>query len=111
MALAVTILSSCGKKEEKAIDPGIPVGKGEIREVVEEIGQLAPLKSVDVRSEISGQLTEVLVDVGDRVMKGQVVARVRGGYEAEDYRIAEIRSPTEGVVIDRDLGPNGKRRC
>ncbi len=107
--VAGLFLVSCGKRGKNGQDTGIVLEKGDVRQYVEELGLLAPVKSVEVRSEISGQLTEVLVDVGDRVSKGQVVARVRGGYEAEDYKIADIRSPIAGVVIDRNLGPDGNK--
>ncbi len=107
-AIAALMLS-CGKNGGQDADTSIVLERGLVRQVVEELGLLAPIKSVEVRSEISGQLTEVLVDVGDRVNRGQVLARVRGGYEAEDYQIADIRSPISGVVIDRNLGPDGNK--
>ena len=39
-------------------------------------GTLQPTKSVDVGSELSGTVTNVLVDENDRVKKGQVLARL-----------------------------------
>ncbi len=101
--------SGCGKKDQAQGGTGIPVQKGTVREIIEEIGLLAAVTSVEIRSEISGQVTDVLADVGDRVRKGQVLVYVRGGYEAEEYRIGEVRSPIDGVVIDRNVGPGGRK--
>ncbi len=108
-ALTIGFNAGCSKKDKAELDARWPVGKGTVKETVEEIGFLAALASVEISSEISGQVTEILVDVGDHVEKDQVLARVRGGYEAEDYKVGEIRSPIAGVVIDRNLGPNGKK--
>lgn len=107
--LLAAVGGGCGKKDKGKTDEGMPVQRGTVQETIEEIGQLAALTSVEITSEISGQVTEILVDVGDDVKKDQVLARVRGGYEAEEYRIGEIRSPIDGVVIDRSLGPSGKK--
>ena len=40
-------------------------------------GNLEPTNQVDVGSELSGIVDEVLVDINDRVQEGQVVARWR----------------------------------
>lgn len=53
--------------------------KAEIGNLVVSItasGTLQPTRSVDVGSELSGTLTEVLVNDNDRVTKGQVLARL-----------------------------------
>ncbi len=53
--------------------------KSEIGNLVVSItasGALQPTRSVDVGSELSGTLTEVLVNDNDRVSKGQVLARL-----------------------------------
>ena len=46
------------------------------RRNVEAVGSLFALDEVTVSSEIEGRVDQVLVDVGDRVGKGQVLARV-----------------------------------
>ncbi|MBK7597307.1 MAG: HlyD family efflux transporter periplasmic adaptor subunit [Acidobacteria bacterium] len=46
------------------------------RRNVEAVGSLFALDEVTVSSEIEGRVDQVLVDVGDRVSKGQVLARV-----------------------------------
>lgn len=44
--------------------------------VVTATGNLRPTNQVEVGSEVSGRIDEVLVDVNDRVVRGQVLARI-----------------------------------
>ncbi|WP_374476311.1 efflux RND transporter periplasmic adaptor subunit [Zoogloea sp.] len=53
-----------------------PIRKGELIINVSATGNLQPTNSVDVGSELSGIIDTVLVDVNDRVRKGQVIARL-----------------------------------
>lgn len=47
-----------------------------IRRNVESVGSLFPLEEVTVSSEVEGKVDQVLVDVGDRVSKGQAIVKV-----------------------------------
>lgn len=53
-----------------------PVSRGDIVQAVNTTGQLTPLISVEVSSQISGLVTEVNVDFNSTVKKGQVLARI-----------------------------------
>lgn len=53
-----------------------PITRGDITVTVTATGNLQPINTVDVGSEISGTMAEVLVDFNDRVKKGQVLARL-----------------------------------
>ena len=52
------------------------VERGDIRVAISATGTLGALSTVDVGSEVSGKVTEVLVDYNDHVRKGQVIARI-----------------------------------
>lgn len=52
------------------------VERGDIRVTISATGTLAAISTVDVGSQISGQVTDVLVDFNDRVRRGQVLARI-----------------------------------
>lgn len=52
------------------------VEQGDIRVAISATGTLGALSTVDVGSEISGKVEEVLVDFNDRVSRGQVIARI-----------------------------------
>ena len=50
--------------------------KGTLTVTVSATGKLAPTNQVDVGSEVSGLVSKVLVDVNDRVVKGQPIALI-----------------------------------
>jgi HlyD family secretion protein len=60
------------------------VERGDIRVGISATGTLAAISTVDVGSQISGQVTDVLVDFNDAVREGQVLARIDPStYEAQ----------------------------
>lgn len=70
-----------------------PVGKREINRSVETVGSFLPLEEVNVSSEVEGKIDKILVDVGDRVQKGQallVIAPEELQYQL-DEKISELR--------------------
>ncbi|MCM2336314.1 MAG: efflux RND transporter periplasmic adaptor subunit, partial [Pseudomonas sp.] len=52
------------------------VERGDIRVAISATGSLSAISTVDVGSQISGLVTDVLVDFNDRVAEGQVIARI-----------------------------------
>ncbi|HKE02866.1 MAG TPA: biotin/lipoyl-binding protein, partial [Blastocatellia bacterium] len=54
----------------------VPVEQRQQRRMVEAVGSLFAYDEVTVSSEAEGRVEEVMVDVGDRVGKGQTLARV-----------------------------------
>lgn len=52
------------------------IDRGDIRVSISSTGTLSAISTVTVGSQVSGQLTEVLVDFNSKVKKGQVIARI-----------------------------------
>jgi HlyD family secretion protein len=52
------------------------VQRGDIRVAISATGTLSAISTVTVGSQVSGQITDVLVDFNDRVQKGQVLATI-----------------------------------
>lgn len=60
------------------------IDRGDIRVSISSTGTLSAISTVTVGSQISGQLTEVLVDFNSKVTKGQVLAKIDPStYEAQ----------------------------
>ncbi|MDN5781315.1 MAG: efflux RND transporter periplasmic adaptor subunit [Luteimonas sp.] len=60
------------------------VERGDIRVAISATGTLSAITTVTVGSQVSGQVTDVLVDFNDKVAKGQVIARIDPStYEAQ----------------------------
>ena len=52
------------------------VERGDVRVSISATGTLAAISTVDIGSQVSGQVTEVLADFNDRVARDQVLARI-----------------------------------
>src|ERR1044072_4484046 len=54
----------------------VTVEQKQVRRNVESVGSLFPYEEVIVSSEVEGKVEQVLVDVGDRISKGQAIVKV-----------------------------------
>ncbi|HEY0310742.1 MAG TPA: efflux RND transporter periplasmic adaptor subunit, partial [Luteimonas sp.] len=60
------------------------VERGDIRVAISATGTLSAISTVTIGSQVSGQVTDVLVDFNDKVRKGDVLARIDPStYEAQ----------------------------
>ncbi|MEK8031425.1 efflux RND transporter periplasmic adaptor subunit [Ideonella sp. DXS29W] len=77
-----------------------PVTRGDVSLQVTANGTLQPTRSVNIGSELSGTVSEVLVDVNDRVKKGQVLVRLDTAKFADQVAKSEaaLRSARASVA-------------
>ena len=83
-ALALLVLAAAAAwwwnsrdaKGEEGAYRTVEVESGDIRVAISATGTLSAISTVVVGSQVSGQVTEVLVDFNDEVSKGQVIARI-----------------------------------
>lgn len=101
----LTVLAACGGAA--AADPSarpFKVGvadRGPVHVFVEETGVVEPERQVIVKSPISGVVQKLAVREGDRVVAGQVLARVVPDI-AQANSFARIRSEIAAAEITRD---------
>lgn len=92
----------------KADAPGstAKLTRGELEVVLAETGSIEPLTKVEVKSQVAGQVSKLLVDAGDKVSKGQLLIqldttdmqRQRAQAEADrDKAKAELRKLIAGA--------------
>src|SRR5262245_42982758 len=89
-------------------DIDIRMGKSEIADVqvaVNEVGTIEPVVKVDVKSTLSGKVTELLVREGDKVTRGQVLARVE-----PDVNQAQTLSQVRSALNMAELNEQDARR-
>ena len=68
---------SVGKENRERVPVQMQkVGKRDLVSVVSASGEVKPKKFVNVSANVSGRITELLVKEGDRVRRGQVLARI-----------------------------------
>src|SRR5882724_4838985 len=70
-----------------------PVEQGELRRTVTATGTLNAIVNVEVGSQLSGQIAELLVDFNDEVKKGQPLARL-------DQRTFKARVAEAQAAVD-----------
>lgn len=72
VGIAVIVISKIQKSDTRFITQNPIIG--EISQDVSATGTLSPTDTVEVGSQISGTISQVLVDVNDEVKKGQILA-------------------------------------
>lgn len=83
------------------------VETGEITVKLEETGIIEPIKEIDIKSKVSGKILEFLVDEGEYVVKGQLIAKIEPDYNQAET-ISRIKNNLELAEIrlrnaERDL--------
>lgn len=104
LAAAVYVILS----REPAQVETILVGHGDVTATVNAIGSVQPGVAVDVGVQVSGQITRVLVQVGDVVAKGQLLAEIdpsilRATVEAGRAQLADLRARLDEQLAQQEL--------
>lgn len=76
VAIALAAWWWLGRESPQAGFRTAAVERGDVRVVISATGTLRATTTVDVGSQVSGQVLEVLVDFNDRVTRGQPIARL-----------------------------------
>ncbi len=93
-----------GPESISADDLDLRIGKAEVGDVqvsVIEVGTIEPLVKVDVKSALSGKVTELLVREGDRVRTGQVLAKVEPDVN-QAQTLSQVRSDLKQAEIQAE---------
>lgn len=73
----------------------IRIERGPITAAVAASGTLSPVVSVQVGSQVSGQLREILVDFNSEVKQGQIIARIDP--ETFEYKVRQAQSDVDAA--------------
>ena len=65
------------------------VDRGEIQMVISSTGRVQPVMTVEIGSQVSGQIAEVLVDFNSRVEAGAIIARIDSAPFEARLKVAE----------------------
>jgi HlyD family secretion protein len=87
----------------------VAVERGTIESVVTSTGTLQATETVEVGTQVSGQVAEILVDFNDHVKKGQLLARIDPTILEQEVRAAEanvLRNRAEVEQATRGLERN-----
>lgn len=99
-------MAGCGEGEATEAGPSLQTGevvRQDLRITAEATGQLEPLRQVEVKSKASGEILELLVDTGDEVEAGALMARIdpREVENAYNQAVADLDVAQARVEISR----------
>ena len=102
LAVVDTVSSSMAKMRKEAESQAKAnehkVEKGDIVLKVVETGSLEPVKVVEVKSRVGGRVARLLVEEGDRVEKGQLIAVIDP--QATTLQVQQKRAQKKGTKSD-----------
>jgi RND family efflux transporter MFP subunit len=93
VSIIAAVIIKMTNNDDKAIDDALitKVKKGDLVLEVIDTGKIEPRDRVDIKSKVSGQVLEVLVDEGEVVAKGQLLLRL----DPVDYARESARAEAE----------------
>src|SRR6202166_4243625 len=118
IGLAIVLLIAVGvfaaTRSGTKIDPSKlqKVEKGDLAKSVVATGKVTPITKVEVKSKASGIVKKLLVDAGDKVRKGQLLAQLdkeeieaqveqsRGGAQAAEASLTSAEADYERAKVD-----------
>ena len=93
-------------REHKSLaGPAVKVVKAELKKGGREftlIGEVRPFQSVTLYAKTSGYLEKILVDKGDEVTKGQLLATIIAPEIDQDYTAAKADLENKKKILERD---------
>ncbi len=98
--IAGSVARASGKKVE--VQTG-KVGKKDLVSKVSASGEIRPKKFVNVSSDVAGRIVKLLIKEGDRVKRGQILARIDSKRYEESSRQSEASLAASRSDLDRTL--------
>lgn len=102
------LLLACGRPDRKAAEEQtevrIPVRIARVEErritgTLRLNGEVAPLWQLDVYSDAAGRIIEKRAQLGERVARGQLLARLRQEIPGMEYSPVAIEAPVAGLLL------------
>lgn len=111
LVLAVLVLGAAGAWRLRGTDEGtgyrlLAIERGDLETVVSSTGTLQATTTVQVGTQVSGQVAEILVDFNEPVTAGQLVARIDATLLQQEVRAAQAslnRSRAEAQYTQQEL--------
>jgi HlyD family secretion protein len=101
IAIVVVFVAMKAKGGKQEVKYPVKTGKAEVADVqvkVTEVGTVQPEVKVDVKSAVSGKVTEILHRDGDQVRRGDILARVEPDL-AQAQSLAETKNALSSAQI------------
>ena len=90
---------TCDEPVEEEVYELVPVTTRDISVSASAAGSVEPIQTIEIKSKASGEIIEVLVDVGDQVSRGNPLVRV----DPRVPRNALVQAEADLVVAEAQL--------
>ncbi|MDC7810920.1 efflux RND transporter periplasmic adaptor subunit [Sphingomonas koreensis] len=97
----VTIPAAAARAAGMEIEKAGPATIGESLELVGRV-ELDPAATAEVGAKFPGRVVSATLNVGDRVRRGQVLARIES---SESMQVYSVTAPMSGVITERRTNP------
>src|SRR4030065_1493250 len=77
------------------------VQKGDLSVIITATGKVEPIRTLEIRSKASGEIIQLNVEDGDRVNKGQIIAKLEQTTALNDYEQAQADMQVAKVTYDQ----------
>jgi HlyD family secretion protein len=88
-----------GEQEEGPDIPTLAAHIDDVQVIVREVGTVEPEVKVEIKSNLSGRVVDLPVRAGDRVSKGQLIARIEPDVN-QAQNLLSVRNRVEAATID-----------
>ena len=88
-----------GEQEEGPDIPTLAAHIDDVQVIVREVGTVEPEVKVEIKSNLSGRVVDLPVRAGDRVSKGQLIARIEPDVN-QAQNLLSVRNRGESTAID-----------
>jgi HlyD family secretion protein len=107
LALFALAASACGKSKASEAATDFQTATVERRDIVSSVeatGSVEPIQTIDIKSQASGEILQMPVDIADHVQKGQLLAKVdpRNVQNAYDQAKANLAVAQAQAKINAD---------
>ena len=79
LAIGVVLAGACGQSPASESVPEFQTAVAEVRSLVSSVvatGTIEPIRIIDVKSQASGEILELAVELGDLARQGQLLVRI-----------------------------------
>lgn len=106
--VALNLIFGGGSKSSKSEFATLPIARGDMRQVVTATGEIMPVNTVSVGSQVSGTIEELYVDYNSKVKKGDLLLKIEPS--VLQASVDEARASLDAAISQRNYAKNEYER-
>ena len=108
LVVGMMMIFSGGSKSHKQEFATLPISRGDMRQVVTATGEISPVNTVSVGSQVSGTIEELYVDYNSKVKKGDLLLKIEPS--VLQASVDEARASLDSAISQRNYAKNEYQR-